>query len=359
LVGLKFNPTHTFEIIHRCQRVKVSLLREPTRSTILSKSFFTKTLIFPKKADLPSIRTRVLNKINHVRILPRGLSYVIELVYEKEIHAMNLDHKRVLGIDIGLSNLVTGVDNIGSRPFIIKGGIPKSINQFYNKLMAKYRSIKDKQGIKSETKRMQIVTLKRNNRIHDFFHKISKKIIDHCIQKNIGTIVIGYNDKWKQNLTLGKRNNQNFVNIPFKKLVKQIEYKASLIGIKVIFITEWYTSKVSALDLERICKHKNYVGIRIHRGLFLTKNKIKINSDVNAALNILRKYVGNEFIRNIKDLSCWLRPKILRVYENLNSKKCKSNQQLVDSGVVNSPCPQSSKNRSEGMNSINGNNSAC
>ncbi len=314
-------------------------------------------LIFPKKADLLPIKTRIINKINHVRILPRGLSYIIEIVYEKQIYDMNLDSKRVMGIDIGLSNLVTGVDNIGSRPFIIKGGIPKSINQFYNKLMAKYRSIKDKQGIKFETKRIQKLTMKRNNRIHDFFHKVSKKIINYCIQKSIGTIIIGYNENWKQKLKLGKRNNQNFVNIPFKKLINQIKYKSKLIGIKIIIVNEWYTSKVSALDLEKICKHRNYLGKRVYRGLFQSKKGVLLNADVNAALNIIRKYIGDIFIKENKNYDYWLRPKVWSINENLNFKKIKSIQQIVDIGGVNSPNPQSLKKRNEGMNSTNGNHS--
>ena len=93
----------------------------------------------------------------------------------------------------------------------------------------------------------------------------------------------------------------------------------------------------------------------MHRGLFLTKNRIKINADVNAALNILRKYVGNEFIKQKKGLSCWFQPKIWRAYENLNLQKGKSNRQIVDSGVVNSPYPPSPKKRSEGMNFVHGN----
>ncbi|NVM01478.1 MAG: IS200/IS605 family element transposase accessory protein TnpB, partial [Candidatus Helarchaeota archaeon] len=188
---------------------------------------------------------------------------------------------------------------------------------------------------------------------------LTRKLVNYCILGNFGKIVIGYNSGWKDKLNLGKRNNQNFVQVPFKKLVNLLKYKGRLVGIKVVLVEEWYTSKTSALDLEPIQKSKNYLGKRVHRGLFLTKNKIKINADVNAALNILRKYVGNEFIKQKKEFGCWLQPKTWRAYENLNSKKGKSNQLVVDSGVVNSPWPQSPKKRNEGMNSINGNCSAC
>ena len=61
-----------------------------------------------------------------------------------------------------------------------------------------------------------------------------------------GTVVIGHNDGWKQNVNLGKVNNQNFVSIPFNRLIHMIRYKAEEYGIKVIVREESYTSRQSA-----------------------------------------------------------------------------------------------------------------
>ncbi|MHA1489967.1 MAG: IS200/IS605 family accessory protein TnpB-related protein, partial [Promethearchaeota archaeon] len=69
------------------------------------------------------------------------------------------------------------------------------------------------------------------------------KVVNHCISNDIGTIVIGYNEGWKQEIKIGKRNNQNFVSVPFLKLVQQIEYKSDMVGIKVIRTGEEYTSQ--------------------------------------------------------------------------------------------------------------------
>jgi putative transposase len=92
---------------------------------------------------------------------------------------------------------------------------------------------------------------------------------------------------------MGKRNNQNFVYIPFSKLVSQIKYKSDLMGIEVILEPESYTSKCSFLDAESIEKHVKYQGRRICRGLYCSQRGIIINADVNGAYNILKKAVPN------------------------------------------------------------------
>jgi transposase len=70
---------------------------------------------------------------------------------------------------------------------------------------------------------------------------------------------------------------------------------------------ESYTSKCSSLDLEPIQKHEEYVGNRIKRGLF-KYSKGLINSDVNGSLNILRKVIGDDFIRNLFNTGFVLNP---------------------------------------------------
>jgi len=123
-----------------------------------------------------------------------------------------------------------------------------------------------------------------------------KKVLDLCIKNNINKVVVGYNKEWKQGVNLGAKNNQNFVNIPYLKVLQQLEYKCKLNGISILLNEESYTSKCSALDLEPIQKQKNYLGKRIKRGLFKTSKGICINSDVNGSLNIGRKVFGDAFM---------------------------------------------------------------
>jgi len=248
-------------------------------------------IFFPKKTQLESITSKVDN-LKQVRIIPQSSCYIIEIVYKKEQnYNENLDFSKHLGIDLGLNNLATVVsDQPDIVPILVNGKPLKSINQFYNKKKAELQS---KLKNQKTSNRIKNLTLKRNNKISNYLHNCSKFIIQWALQNNIGNIVIGYNPQWKQEINLGKRNNQNFVQIPFLKFIQQIQYKATLEGINVILNEESYTSKCSALDLEPIKKQENYIGRRIKRGLFQS-SKTLINADVNGALNILRKATCND-----------------------------------------------------------------
>ena len=70
----------------------------------------------------------------------------------------------------------------------------------------------------------------------------------------IGTLVIGKNEGWKQAVKMGKRTNQNFVQIPHARFIEMLTYKAEFVGIKVITTEESYTSKCSFLDDEPVCR---------------------------------------------------------------------------------------------------------
>jgi len=250
-------------------------------------------LRFPKKVNLKLIKTRIKDKLKEVRIIPLGIKYKIEIIYEKEEQDLGLNKNNLLSIDLGLNNLITAVNNIGLDPIIIKGKVIKSINQYYNKQLAYYRSIENKKSNFQDTKRIQKLHLKRNNKLTTLFHRISILLIEYCIENNLGTIIIGYNDGWKQNINIGKKNNQKFVQIPFLRLINQVKYKSELFGITVITINENHTSKCSFLDNEEIRHHKKYIGKRISRGLFRTSNGTLINADVNAGYNIMKKVFPN------------------------------------------------------------------
>ena len=227
--------------------------------------------------------------IKQVRIIPKYGRYVIEVIYEIQEIKTKEDNKRYCSIDLGLNNLATVGSNV-IKPFIINGKPLKSINQYFNKKVAKEKSLLPKGDYTNEN--LERLYIKRNNKIKDYLHKASRYIINHLVSNNINTLVIGHNKNWKQEISIGKVNNQNFVSIPFNNLIHMLTYKAQLEGINVIEIEESYTSKCSFLDNEEICKHEEYLGKRIKRGLFKASNGKLINADLNGALNILRKVVG-------------------------------------------------------------------
>lgn len=229
--------------------------------------------------------------VQEVRILPqqKATFFKMEVVYEVEEQDLNLNQNNVLSIDVGLSNLVTCYDVHNNRAFIMDGKKLKSINYYWNKQNAKLQSIKDKQNIKGHTKQQFLLKRKRENRIKDIIRKTAKHILDHCIQNNIGTIVIGHNKGWKQEINIGKRNNQNFVQVPFGYLMSLLESKCQEYGLRYLEIQESHTSKCSAIDNEEVKHHNEYVGKRVKRGLFRSKDGILLNSDLNGAINIACK----------------------------------------------------------------------
>jgi len=254
-------------------------------------------ILFPKKTRLNPINTKLYktDKIKTCRIVPRSSHYIIEIVYERETNVINTGVNNS-AIDIGVNNLAT-LTIQGSNSIIINGKPLKSINQYYNKKKGKLQNELIKNNKKYSSKRIQQLSYKRNNKIKDYLHKSSRFIVDYLIEKDVKSLVVGHNKNWKQGVNLGKVNNQNFVYIPFNNFIQMLKYKCELVGIEFIINEESYTSKCSALDLEKICKHKDdeYVGKRIKRGLFQSVNYL-INADVNGSLNIGRKVFGDDFI---------------------------------------------------------------
>lgn len=225
-------------------------------------------------------------QLQAVRIVPRIDHYVIEVIYNKKEKDYGLNKENYMGIDLGVSNLATIACSNGSTT-IVNGRPLKSINQFYNKRKAFLQSkLKPKQYL---SKNLLKLTYKRNNKVTDYLHRASKYVIYHCLANDIGTIIIGSNKEWKQGSNLGKKSNQNFVSIPFDRFKEMIKYKAELVGIEVHFTEESYTSKCSFVDGEPLKRHSSYTGKRVKRGLFRTKEGLKLNADVNGAFNIIKK----------------------------------------------------------------------
>ena len=276
---------------------------------------------FPKMINL-EVKTRVDDNVNlrEVRIIPHGNGYNIEIVYKKEINGPLIRNNNIMGIDVGVDNIVSISNNTGLNPVIVKGGVVKSINQFYNKQISKLRSINDIQNKHNKkysryTKMMKLITDKRNREINDLFHKLSIGVVNYALLNNIDTIVIGHNELWKQNVNIGKKNNQNFVQIPFNRLISMIKYKAEEYGIDVILQEESYTSKCSFLDNESIEKHDKYPGKRIKRGLFKSAKGILINADINGSYNIIKKAFPNAFADGIEGIR--VAPESLSIFELL------------------------------------------
>lgn len=228
-------------------------------------------------------------------------------IYEVEQPKLKQDNSRYFSIDPGLNNIVSIYNNIGIRPLLYNGRPIKSINQYYNKTNAKLRSELPTE-VKS-SKRLKQLSFKRNNKIEYEMHKISTHIINEAVKHNISKIFIGNNVGWKSEINIGRRNNQNFVNVPHTKLFQQLLYKGALKGIEVIFTEESYTSKASFFDKDELPSYGESVtpkfsGRRIKRGLYRDSKGNGWNADLNGAANIMRKCSDKAYknIRKTKEL---------------------------------------------------------
>ena len=238
--------------------------------------------------------------IHQIRIVTEKDRIRIDVMYEQK-EKNPVDASGIMGIDLGVNNLMAVSMNTDTPPVLINGRTLKSINQYYNKQKALFQSESMKQHGKYMTSRIRRLTGKRNRKVKDYMHKASRAVIHMALENGIGTIVIGKNDEWKQKLSVKKdtewknnvhkrkKTNQNFVSIPHNILIDMIKYKGALEGIRVIEIRESYSSGTSYLDEEQPVK-KNYdKSRRIHRGLFRSNKGIFINADVNAAYQIMKR----------------------------------------------------------------------
>src|SRR5712691_4282421 len=237
--------------------------------------------------------------VDQVRIVPRHGYYVVEVVYTKEPIQASVDPSFCVGIDLGVTNLAAIASNRqGFVPRLVNGRPLKAWNQWYNKRMKELKQALPQAERERITKQMEQITNTRNRRIQHYLHTASKRMIDFLVEEGVGTIIIGKNPLWKQKTGMGKRNNQNFVQIPHARFIDMLTYKAELVGIQVEVREESYTSKASFVDLDPIPTYKpnddtEYIfsGKRIGRRnrLYRTKDGRKICADVNGAYNILRK----------------------------------------------------------------------
>lgn len=234
-------------------------------------------------------------------------------IYEVEQPKLRKDNSRYFSIDPGLNNIVSIYNNVGIRPLLYNGRPIKSINQYYNKTNAKLKS-ELPTNVKS-SKRLNQLSFKRNNKIDYEMHKISTHIINEAVKNNISKIFIGNNIGWKNEINIGRRNNQNFVNIPHTKLFNQLLYKGLLNGIEVIFTEESYTSKASFFDKDYLPKYgesdnHNFSGKRIKRGLYRDSKGNIWNADLNGAANIMRKCSDKSY-KNIRKTKVLMKQPIL------------------------------------------------
>lgn len=250
----------------------------------------------PFKVFNGMFKTNAKERILQCRFIPRYRKYIMEIIYEIEVPNISDDSERMVAIDIGVDNFITMVNNIGENPIAVKGGIIKSVNQYYNKRKAAIQSELKKTNGKDWSKKLQKLTDKRYEMIKYQMHCISKYVVNWCVLYSVDTLIVGHNDEWKQQ----KQGMQNFTYIPYELFIQMLAYKCENNGIKFIENEEAYTSGTSFLDNEDPIKENYKKERRVYRGLFVSNDGKKINADVNGAYQIMKKVIPDAFSNGIE-----------------------------------------------------------
>lgn len=258
------------------------------------------------------------NSIRRVSIQPYYGKIKINFIYDDvKYNNVQTDENSAMGIDIGLNNLCAITINDKYLSYVIKGGPLKSINQFYNKRKSEMVSDLMKCNKKQYTSHaIERLIMKRKYKIYNYIHTVANRIIELCIENKVSTIYVGHNKGWKQDIKLGRRNNQNFVSIPFNDLIETLKYKIEkFLYINLFIVEESYTSKCDHLVKETMDHHDNYLGKRVKRGLFKSSTGKELNADINGAIGILRKgnAISDDQIKILRDRGDIVSPKVLNI----------------------------------------------
>lgn len=239
--------------------------------------------------------------LKEVQSVPCHGQYLLIAVLETPDTDAVSDMPYKAAIDFGVDNFASIASDTDIPCLICKGGALKAENQWFNKRMAELKAVlmkghDPKTYHPAATKQMEALSLKRERFFHDYFHKLSKYVVNWCIQNRIGTLVYGHTKLWKQKASIGKQNTQNFVQLPFMAFVSMLRYQCRREGIRLLEQEESYTSKASAVDGDPIPvygldneKLYRFSGTRVKRGLYRTGDGRTVNADLNGAANILWK----------------------------------------------------------------------
>ena len=295
---------------------------EFTNQTFAKKRGKNNELILcPKDLNI-SIPTRVDNP-RCVKIIPKNGYFFIDVIYEVKEKLFN-NTQKYAAIDLGVDNLAAVTFSDGTNPLLVRGLKVKYINQGYNRLIAKSQSKLPKN--KKTSKHIHRLFRNREMKLQSEFHKITGFLADFFDEMALEKVFVGKNIGLKSGISIGKKGNQNFVQIPHNKFISQLKYKCQLRGIEVIEQEESYTSKASFIDYDVIPvwgndgKKYTFSGKRVKRGLYKTKSGRLINADVNGSYNILVKGLDGLGI-DLKRDKVSFHTRALTYYNILSNKK--------------------------------------
>ncbi len=233
-----------------------------------SKKTLQQGIIKPSQLPITVKTKQAPATIKQVRVVPKKGFYVVEIVYEKEVTRVKVDPSFCVGMDLGVTNLAAIASNReGFVPRLVNGRPVKAWNQWYNKRMKELKKLLPKADRERVTQQMERITNTRNRRIDHYLHTASKRVINFLVAEGVGTVIIGKNPLWKQESSMGRKNNQD----PLPNYKPNDEEQHTFSG-------------------KRIGRRNR---------LYRTKDGRTICADVNGAYNILRKSRPDAFAKGI------------------------------------------------------------
>jgi len=290
-----------------------------------------------------------INKLYSARLVYDNESLYLQISYLKEPKKTQTEQLKYASIDIGINNLMAVfIDDENTASLIIDGKAFKHYNAKFNRVISKLNESKSKEVLqwtisKTGTKYpakytekgknignfINFLYAKRNKFFTDQFHKMAKRVVEYLYLHKVSDLFISKNlAQLKHNgkCELSKAVKQNFIQIPFIKLIRYIEQKAQEYGLQVHYIDERYTSKTSCIsdNIKSIQDSPHltnaFNGRRVKRGLFLdTAIKKVFNADINAAVNHIKLATGKCF--------AWLKDKLFKL---CNAIKIKSDYEFCE-----------------------------
>ncbi|MFP3230231.1 MAG: transposase [Caldisphaera sp.] len=204
---------------------------------------------------------------------------------------------KVASIDLGINVLASVVLNDGTW-FLYKGVRTKEDYFYLENKIAQVQSLTDKTRNLGEyeaydelLKEKRRLFKKLMRRLLHLYRNLASHLMKKLHELGVSTIYLGYPFNISQ-----EKGNKFTVNMwSYRKLINAIELKAQEYSIKVYEVIEYNTSKY--------CAYHNIEVKRNPRGVISCPLKHKLHSDLNGALNILKKATGKVLSTIKKPLS--------------------------------------------------------
>ena len=193
---------------------------------------------------------------------------------------------KVASIDLGINNLASVVVDDGT--WILYKGIRTKEDYFYfMKRIAEIQSLRDSlkdklldDAIDELNHEIRRLYGKLRRRLLHLYRNFAKHLLKQLHELGVSIIYLGYPFNIAQ-----EKGNKFTVNMwSYRKLMEAIELKAQEYGIRVFEVVEYNTS--------RYCAYHNIEVKRQPRGVIHCPKGHKLHSDLNGALNIMKKATG-------------------------------------------------------------------